>query len=361
MVTPDVGLAGHGGPHDAGRPHYAAGLPTLADIQAARAAIIGPPGGATAIRTPLVRLDATRARGDGPEIYLKLENLQPIGSFKIRGAAAVMAGTDPAELAQGVVTASAGNMAQGVAWLAREHGIPCTVVAPESAPKVKTDAVEKLGGRVLRVPFAEWWRAFEEHAYPGVEGVFIHAFDDPRVMAGNGTIALEILEDLPDADAILTPWGGGGLTCGVAAAAHALRPECRVYAAEVAGAAPLAAALAAGKPVEIDYTPSFVDGIGSPTVFPQMFERARSLVAGSLVEQVEAVADAVLLMAERNHVIAEGAGACPVACALSGGAGAGKVVCVVSGGSIHLTEVAALAAPRGSDHKKRGSDDGAAR
>ncbi len=335
----------------------ATGLPTLADIEAARAAIIGPPGGAGAIRTPLVRLDATKPSGEGPEIYLKLENLQPIGSFKIRGAAAVMAATPPEELARGVVTASAGNMAQGVAWLARERGIPCTVVAPESAPKVKTDAVERMGGRVIRVPFEEWWRAFEAHAYPGVEGVFVHAFDDPRVMAGNGTIALEILEDLPDVDAIITPWGGGGLTCGVAAAARALRPQTRVYAAEVAGAAPLAAALAAGKPVEIEYTPSFVDGIGSPTVFPQMFERVRSLVAGSLVAEVAAVAGALLLMAEHNHVIAEGAGACPVACALAGSAGAGKIVCVVSGGSIHLSEVAMLAAPRGrSRRRSRGAD-----
>ena len=162
-------------------------------------------------------------------------------------------------------------------------------------------------------------------------------------MAGNGTIALEILEDLPDADAIVTPWGGGGLTCGVAAAARAVRPDCKVYAAEVGGAAPLAAALAAGRPTEIDYTPSFVDGIGSPTVFPQMFERARPLIGGGLVASVREVADALLMMAERNHVIAEGAGACPVACALAGGAGSGKVVCVVSGGSIHTAEVAALA------------------
>ncbi|MHB0980644.1 MAG: threonine ammonia-lyase [Thermoleophilia bacterium] len=325
----------------------ATGLPTLADIGAARAAIVGPPGGAGAIRTPLVRLDATSPRGDGPEIYLKLENLQPIGSFKIRGAAAVMAATPAHELARGVVTASAGNMAQGVAWLARERGIPCTVIAPESAPKVKTDAVERMGGRVLRVPSEEWWRAFEEHAYPGVEGVFVHAFDDPRVMAGNGTIALEILEDLPDADAIITPWGGGGLTCGVAAAARALRPQTRVYAAEVAGAAPLAAALAAGKPVDIDYQPSFVDGIGSPTVFPQMLERARPLITGSLVAAVDAIAQALLLMVERNHVVAEGAGACPVACALAGGAGAGKIVCVVSGGSIDLSEVVAMEVRRG--------------
>jgi threonine dehydratase len=329
----------HGGPAEPA-------VPSLAQVRQVREAIIGAPGEGRAIRTPLVRFDATRPRGDGPEIYLKLENLQPIGSFKIRGAAAVVAATPPEELARGLVTASAGNMAQGVAWLARERGIPCTVIAPESAPAVKTEAVERMGGRVLRVSFAEWWRAFEEHAYPGADGVFVHAFDDPRVMAGNGTIALEILEDLPDADAIVTPWGGGGLTCGVAAAARAVRPDCKVYAAEVGGAAPLAAALAAGQPTEIDYTPSFVDGIGSPTVFPQMFERARPLIGGGLVVSVREVAHALLMMAERNHVIAEGAGACPVACALAGGAGSGKVVCVVSGGSIHTTEVAALADAR---------------
>ncbi|MCZ7663734.1 MAG: pyridoxal-phosphate dependent enzyme [Thermoleophilia bacterium] len=311
--------------------------PALERIEEARRAIAG-----TALRTPLLRLDPTRRRKNSPDIYLKLENLQPIGSFKIRGAAAVVAATPAKELARGLVTASAGNMAQGVAWLAREHGVSCTVVAPESAPLVKTDAVERLGARVLRVPFADWWRAFEERRYPGVEGVFVHAFDDVRVMAGNGTIALEILEDLPEVDAIVTPWGGGGLTCGVAAAARALQPAVQVFAAEVEGAAPLAASLEVGEPRTIEYRPSFVDGIGSPTVFPQMLARAQDLVAGGLVVSVDAVADALLLMAERNHVIAEGAGACPVACALAGGAGEGTVVCVVSGGSISLEEVAAL-------------------
>jgi threonine dehydratase len=215
-------------------------IPSVAEIVEARGAIAG-----VAVRTPLVRLDATAVAGPegGPEIYLKLENLQPIGAFKIRGAAAVMGRTSPDRLTRGVLTASAGNMAQGVAWLARELGVPCTVVAPESAPETKIDAIERLGARVLRVTYEEWWRAFEEHASPGIDATFIHAFDDPWVMAGNGTIALEILEDLPEVDVILTPWGGGGLTCGVGAAVHALKPTCRVYAAEVAGAAPLAASL----------------------------------------------------------------------------------------------------------------------
>ncbi|HEU5100867.1 MAG TPA: pyridoxal-phosphate dependent enzyme, partial [Roseiflexaceae bacterium] len=289
--------------------------------------------------TPLVRLYADDAPA---EIYLKLENLQPIGSFKLRGAANAMAQLAPDLLARGVLTASAGNMAQGVAWYARRLGIPCTVVAPASAPQTKLAAIERLGGRVISVPFERWWQTFQERAYPGVDATFIHAFDDPAVMAGNGTIGLEILEDLPDVDAVVIPWGGGGLACGVAAAMRALKPGARLYAAEVATAAPLAAALVAGAPVEVDFTPSFVDGIGSKTVFPKMLERARGLVDGALVAPLEAVAAALKLLAERSRVIAEGAGACPVACALGGQAGGGKVVCVVSGGNIDLGKLCGL-------------------
>jgi threonine dehydratase len=187
---------------------------------------------------------------------------------------------------------------------------------------------------VIRVSFAEWWRAFAERSYPGVKGTFIHAFDDPEVMAGNGTIALEIFEELPDPDVVIIPWGGGGLTCGIASAMRALRPACKIFTAEVATAAPFAASLSAGRPTEVDYQPSWVDGIGAKAVFPQMFERARALVDGALVADLSAVAEALRLMATHNHVIAEGAGACPVACALSGDAGTGKVVCIVSGGNI---------------------------
>jgi threonine dehydratase len=301
---------------------------TLAAIEDARRRITG-----SALRTPLVRLNGP----DGPaEIYLKLENLQPIGSFKIRGAANAMARLSHEQLRRGVLTASAGNMAQGVAWRARELGVPCTVVAPDTAPAVKLEAVKRLGGRVVQVPFERWWQTFQERAYPGVDAAFLHAFDDPDVMAGNGTIGLEILEDLPGVDAVVIPWGGGGLTCGIAVAVRAKRPGCRLYAAEVATAAPLTASLAAGTAAVVDYQPSFVDGIGSKTVLPQMLERARALIDGSLVADLAEVAAAVRLLAERNHVIAEGAGACPVACALAGKADGGKVVCVVSGGNIDL-------------------------
>jgi threonine dehydratase len=307
---------------------------SLAAIQEARRVIAG-----TAIRTPLVRLNVDSAPA---EIYLKLENLQPIGSFKIRGAANAIAHLSPRELERGVVTASAGNMAQGVAWCARSLGIPCTVIAPDTAPDAKVHAVERLGGHVIKVPFAEWWRAFEERAHPGVDGTFIHAFDDPHVMAGNGTIALGILEDLEDPDALVIPWGGGGLTCGIASALRELRSPCRIYAAEVATAAPLAASLAAGTPTECDYQPSWVDGIGAKAVFPQMFERARDLIDGSLVADLDSVAEALRLLMPRNHIVAEGAGACPVACALADKAGTGKIVCIVSGGNIDSSKLARL-------------------
>ena len=304
----------------------------MSAVQDARRVIAG-----SAIRTPLVCLNVSPAPA---EIYLKLENLQPIGAFKIRGAANAIARLPPEKLARGVVTASAGNMAQGVAWCARRLGIPCTVIAPATAPETKITAIERLGGRVIKVSFDEWWRAFDERAYAGVDGAFIHAFDDPDVMAGNGTIALEVLEDLPDVDAIVIPWGGGGLTCGIASVLRELRPPCRIFTAEVATAAPLAASLAAGTPTEVNYESSWVDGIGAKAVFPQMFERARSLIDGALVADLSSVAEALRLMVQHNHIIAEGAGACPVACALTGQAGPGKIVCIISGGNIDPSKLA---------------------
>lgn len=311
--------------------------PTLSDIRQAQARIAG-----VAVRTPLVRLWA-----DAPaEIWLKLENLQPIGSFKIRGAANAMAQLMPADLARGVLTASAGNMAQGAAWCARERRIPCTVIAPDTAPAAKTRAIERLGARVIKEPFERWWQVFQDRAYPGVEGTFIHAFDDDRVIAGNGTIGLEILEDLPDVDTVVIPWGGGGLASGIAIALRAQRPGCRIHAAEVETAAPLAPSLAAGSAQVVDYRPSFVDGIGSKSVFPRMLERARMLLDGSLVASLAEVAAAVALLAERNRVVAEGAGACALASALAGRAGSGKVVCIVSGGNIDANRLCEALAGR---------------
>ena len=306
---------------------------SLDQVEEARRNIAG-----IALRTPLVACACDRPF----ELFLKLENLQPIGSFKIRGAANVIALTPRAQLERGLLTASAGNMAQGVAYCARRLGVPATVVSPDTAPPTKIRAVERLGGRVILAPFAEWWRTFETRSYPGVDATFIHAFDDEDVMAGNGTIALELVEDLPDLDAVVIPWGGGGLSCGIAAVLRELAPRVRVYAAEVETAAPLAASLAAGEPRTVDYTPSFVDGIGSKMVFASMFERARKLLDGSLAVTLDEAAQAIKLVAERNRVIMEGASACAVAAALSGRAGTGKVVAIVSGGNIDLDRFARL-------------------
>jgi threonine dehydratase len=292
-----------------------------------------------AIRTPLVRLNAWDMQA---EIYLKLENLQPIGSFKIRGAANAMKSMSPAELEKGVLVASAGNMAQGAAWNARRLGIPCTVIAPDYAPETKIRAIERLGGRVIKVPFDRWWQTFTDRSYPGIDAAFIHSFDDDRVMAGNGTIGLELLADLPDVDTVLIPWGGGGLACGIATALRALKPTVRIYAVEADTGAPLTASLRAGKPQVVDYQPSFVDGIGSKTVFPDMLVMAQELLDGSLTANLDEVRSALKLMAERNRVIVEGAGAVALAVALSGKAGAGRIACIVSGGNIDLPKLAKL-------------------
>jgi threonine dehydratase len=291
------------------------------------------------IRTPLVRLNVEDAPA---EIWLKLENLQPIGSFKLRGAGNAMSLAPREALGKGVYTASAGNMAQGVAWNARRLGIPCTVVVPDNAPQTKLAAIERLGAKAVKLPYARWWQVLEDHGYTGIEGLFIHPVSDPAVIAGNGTIGLEILEDLPDVDSVVVPFGGGGLACGIAAALRALSPPTRVFASEVETAAPFAASLAAGRPVAIDHTPSFVDGIGGKSFLPEMWPLANQLLAGSLVVSVAQAAASVRLLAERNRVIAEGAGATSVAAAILGKAGTGKVVCVISGGNIDPSKLAKI-------------------
>jgi threonine dehydratase len=308
--------------------------PALADIEAAATRISG-----TVVRTPLVRLEADSGLG---RIYLKLENLQPIRSFKLRGAGNALALVDEEELRDGLWTASAGNMAQAVAWHASRRGIACTVVVPETAPQTKLDAVGRLGARIVAVPVETWLEVFSTRTYPGMNGVFVHPFSDPDVIAGNGTIGLEIVEDLPEVDAVLVPYGGGGLCCGIASALRALVPRCRIYACEVETAAPLKASLEAGEPVEVDHIPSFVDGIGAPRVFPEMFALVRQLVEGSIVVSLDAVASAIRLLVERAGIVAEGAGASSVAAALSGRAGSGNVVCVVAGGNIDASVLATI-------------------
>ncbi len=237
-------------------------------------------------------------------------------------------------LAHGVYTASAGNMAQGVAWNARRLGIPCQVVIPDTAPDTKIEAIHRLGARTIPLPFEQWWQVIVDHHYPGVPGHFIHPVSDAAVIAGNGTIGLEILEDLPDVDTVLVPFGGGGLSCGIASAIKALKPDTKVFACEIETAAPLRAALEAGTPTAIERIPTFIDGIGGTSVLDEMWPLARSLLDGALVVDVEAVVRSIRTLALSGKVIAEGAGAAAVAVATEGLAGDGKVVCVVSGGNL---------------------------
>jgi threonine dehydratase len=294
---------------------------------------------AAAVRTPLVRLEGP---GPTPDLYLKLELLQPIGSFKLRGAYNVIRQLSPAELRDGVWTVSAGNAAQGVALAARQVGAHASVMVMDTAPETKISAIERLGASIVRATYDECWRTVESHGSDRMRGYFVHPFDDDRFIAGNATIALEILEDLPDVDAIVAPLGGGGLLAGIAAGVAHVKPATRVYAAEPATAAPLSASLADGQPVYFEgWTPSFVDGAGGKSVLSTMWPMLRGL-SGSIVVSLDEVAAAMKFVAERAHLITEGAAGCAVAAAQSGRAGTGKVVAVVSGGNIDLSTFASL-------------------
>jgi threonine dehydratase len=305
---------------------------TLAEIEAARDRIAG-----AAVRTPLIRLQVEDAPA---EIYLKLETLQPVNSFKIRGATSAVLLATPAQRAPGLVTASAGNMAQGVAWVARALGLPATILVPDTAPEAKLAAIKRLGGMVRKLPYDDWWQTIVTGRAEGIDGLFVHPVQDPAVIAGNGTIGLEIIEDLPDPDAVVIPYGGGGLTCGIASAIKAVRPATKIITVEPEGGAAMAAAMHAGRPVDVEFSPSFVDGAGSRRVLDSMWPLVSPLVDDALAMPVGEVAAAVRVLAERARVIAEGAGALSTAAALSGRAGPGKVVCIVSGGNINLSKLA---------------------
>jgi threonine dehydratase len=289
------------------------------------------------VRTPLVRLNLDDAPA---EIYLKLENLQPVRAFKIRAASNAMRTMDERLLEKGVWTVSAGNWALGLAWAAKKRGVKCTIVLPTHAPKTKLEKILQLGAEVIKVPVDEFFEIFVTRTHEGVEGTFVHAFSDPSVIAGNGTIGLEILEDLPDVDTVLAAWGGGGLSCGIASAIRATRPDVKIYACEIETSQPLTTSLRSGRALsDVDYEHSFVDGISAPWVFPEMFDLAKTLIEDTIVVSLQETVDAIRLLAVQNSIVAEGAGAVSVAAALSGRAGAGKIVCIVSGGNIDLDKL----------------------
>ena len=310
-------------------------LPSLEDIEWARRRVAG-----AAIRTPLIKLPPFAAESRWPEVYLKLENLQPVGSFKIRGAASALLGVSAGDLHDGVCTASAGNMAQGVAWCALHAGVPCKVIIPDGAPEAKRDAITALGAELVPVPFADWWRVMETHDPMDVPGWFVHPVENVDVMAGNGTIALEIIEDLPAVDAVIVPFGGGGLISGIGAGMRALKPQCKVIAAEVETAAPLRASLDAGEARAIDRIPSFVDGIGGSAVLPAMWPLVRQVVDDAIVVSLAEIEDAIRLLVRRARVVAEGAGASSVAAARK--LDFRRIVCVVSGGNIDASVLASI-------------------
>ncbi len=302
---------------------------SLAEIREAQARIAD-----TIVRTPLVRMNLGKGY---PDIRLKLENLQPINAYKLRGAANAVAMLSDRERALGVWTISAGNAGQGVAYAAQKAGVPSTVVAIETAPQAKLDRMRALGARLVTVPYHVAWKALDERAYPGVEGTFVHPFDDHNFIAGHGSMGLEILEDAPDTKVILCGIGGGGLAVGVASAVKAVKPSIKVIGVEPETAAPAALSYKSGSPQPFkDWQASFVDGAGGQSLFPRMWERMKDIVDGSIVVSLDEVKAAMRLMAEKVRVISEGAGALPLAAALSGKVGDGPIVCVVSGGNIDL-------------------------
>jgi threonine dehydratase len=312
----------------------------LSEIREAQKRIAG-----TIVRTPLVRLEL----GPGfPDIRLKLENLQPINAYKLRGAATAVAMLSDEERKRGVWTISAGNAGQGVAYAARKAGVPSTVVAIETAPKAKLERMRALGAKLITVPYEVAWQALEDRAYPGAAGTFIHPFDDDNFIAGHATMGLEIMEDAPETTAVIGAIGGGGLIAGVGSAIKALKPEIKVWGAEPETAAPAALSFEKGSPQVFDkWQASFVDGAGGQSMFPRMWERMKPVVDGYIVVTLDETKAAMRLMAEKARVIAEGAGALPLAAALTGKAGKGPIVAIVSGGNIDLQKFSELIASKG--------------
>lgn len=309
----------------------------LSDVDQARKNIAG-----TVLKTPLVRLEL--GNGD-PDIWLKLENLQPTNAYKIRGAANAVAQLSDEERARGVWTISAGNAGQGVAYAARAAGIPCSVVAIETAPQTKLERMRALGATIVPVSYEQAWQAAEAHAFEGLDGTFIHPFDNHNFIAGHGTMGLEIVEQLPEVRTVITAIGGGGLITGVGSAVKALRPVVTVLGAEPETAAPYAYSLEQGGPSKFpDWQASFVDGAGGKSVTARMWQRMQPIVDGTITVTLDQTGAAMRLIAEKSRTIAEGAGALALAAALTGQAGEGPIVCVVSGGNIDLAKFAELVA-----------------
>ena len=309
-------------------------MPGGAEVAAARENIRG-----IAIRSPLVKLNGGPS---GLNIYLKLENLQPWGSFKLRAALNAIKNLDPESLGQGVLSASSGNFGQGLAFAAQRLGIAAALAVPEGAAQTKVNALIELGAKVIRLPFDQWWQVLTSRQCPGEHGVFVHPVAENAVLAGNATIGMEILEDLPDVDAVAVPFGGGGLICGIGSVMRRLRPGARMIVVESEAAQPAAAALRAGHPMTVPHRQSFVDGMGSSTVLNEMWPLLQRMADAAALVSFAQIADAVRMLAQRHHVIAEAAGAASLAAAITGQAGKGNIVCIISGGNMDAARLAAI-------------------
>jgi threonine dehydratase len=309
-------------------------LPGDAQVAAARENIRG-----AAIRTPLVKLNVELP---GMNVFLKLENLQPWGSFKIRPAVNALKTMDPSQLRHGVLSASSGNFGQGLAYAARRLGIPATLIVPDGAAKTKIDALLELGARVIPLPFDDWWSVLTSRRCAGEKGVFVHPVAEAPVLAGNATIGAEILDDLPECDAVVVPFGGGGLICGIGSVMRRLKPAVRIVLVESEAAQPAAAALKNGRPTLVPHRQSFVDGMGSTTVLEEMWPLLREVADQATCVSFAQIADAIRLLAVRHHIIAEAAGAAAVAAAAAGLAGGGNIVCIISGGNMDAAKLGAI-------------------
>lgn len=313
---------------------------TAADAEAARAAIA-----AHIQRTPLLS-SHTLGQRIGAEAYLKLENLQRTGSFKVRGAMYAMARLPSAARAAGVVTMSAGNAAQAIAHAGRVHGVPVTVVMPESAPRTKIEATRGYGATIrFAATMLELLPLVEELQRQGLH--FLHPFDDDDVIAGHATLGLEILDDLPQADLVVVPVGGGGLISGVALGMKAARPGVRIIGVQPEGAQAVRRALDAGGPVRLDRVSTVADGLGAPFAGERNLAIIRRDVDDVVVISDEAILDGLRFLVARARIVAEPAGAAAVAALLCGAvtATAGeRVVAVVSGGNIDADRLASYLA-----------------
>ena len=311
----------------------------LADVERARQ-VVGP----VLHRTPLFSSRSLSER-IGTRAFLKAENFQRTGSFKPRGAVYAISKLSEEERKRGIVTVSAGNAAQAIAFAARSAGVPVIVVMPKTAPQAKVDATRGYGAEIVFAPDMTKVFAVLGEVRDRTGAYFLHPYDDAAMIAGHGTCALEVLEDLPDADVFVVGIGGGGLIGGVATAVAAKRPTARIIGIEPAGAAGMRRALDAGEPVRLDRIDTMADGLAAPIAGNIPFEIVRRLVADVVVIGEDVIAEGMRFLASRAKLVAEPAGAAATGALLTGSVPVKRgetIVSIVSGGNVDLSRLAQI-------------------